>query len=144
MWIVCLANDLHEMSGLIFSDNNNNNNNEIEWLKCTENVVMYEVSPPFRTSEEQSASIKKLVIPWKIKKWLDILSTFVLFSARETMFVTSCFVFCTTHPVYKGVYSKRKESAPQGKFFPFTVDSFSKGRQTIWQSSLHWKCIFLP
>ena len=30
----------------------------------------------------------------------------------------------------KGVYSKRKEFAPPGsKFFPFRVDSFSKGRQ---------------
>ena len=62
------------MSGLIFSDNNNYNNNNnnnnkmLECLKCTENVVKSEVSPPFRTPKEQSASIKKLVIPWKIKK----------------------------------------------------------------------------
>ena len=33
-------------------------------------------------------------------------------------------------PFWKDVYSKRKEFAPQGsKFFPFRVDSFSKGVQ---------------
>ena len=41
--------------------------------------------------------------------------------------MTSC---CTSNPFLKGFYSKRKEFAPTGsKFFPFTVDPFSEGRQ---------------
>ena len=43
-------------------------------------------------------------------------------------------VFTSPHnnPFIKGVYSKRKEFAPRGsKFFPFRVDPFLEGRQTI-------------
>ena len=34
------------------------------------------------------------------------------FFTRETTFVTSCLLYCTTNPFRKEVYSKRKEFAP--------------------------------
>ena len=48
-----------------------------------------------------------------------------IFSARETVFMTSCLLSCTSSPFWKGVFSKSKEFAPKGsKFFPFRVDPF--------------------
>ena len=45
-------------------------------------------------------------------------------------FENSCLLPCTPSPFTKGVYSKRKESAPIGsRFFIFIVDPFSEGRQ---------------
>ena len=39
-----------------------------------------------------------------------------------------CWLYCTPHPFWKGVHSKRKEFAPMGsKFFPFRVEHVSEG-----------------
>ena len=49
--------------------------------------------------------------------------------------MTSCLVSSIWNPFWKGVYSKRKEFAPNGsKFFPFRVDPFSgRSQKQFWQ-----------
>ena len=46
--------------------------------------------------------------------------------------MTSCLLSCTSIPFLKGVNSTMKEFAPKwSKFFPFRVDPFQKGTNTI-------------
>ena len=52
-----------------------------------------------------------------------------------TTFVHLCLLSCTVSPFWKGVYTERKEFAPNGsKFFPLRVDLFSEGS---WRKRKH-------
>ena len=52
------------------------------------------------------------IYTWEMTMWLTVLLS------------------CTTNPVWKEVYAKRKEFAPKGsKFFPFRVDPFLERRK---------------
>ena len=51
------------------------------------------------------------------------------FCIRKTTFMTSCLLSCTPSPFCKMIYSKGKRICSIGiKFFPFGVDTLSKGR----------------
>ena len=57
---------------------------------------------------------------------------YVVFFTKKDDFCDFLFVFLHIKPLQKGVYSKRKEFAPNGsKFFPFRVDYFSVDSKTI-------------
>ena len=58
---------------------------------------------------------KSVVMPNAVNKlWGLETVDFSLFPLRETTYVTSCFIFYTSVPFWKGVYSKRKEFTPLG------------------------------
>ena len=55
-----------------------------------------------------------------------------------TTLMNICLFSCTQDPLWKGIYSVRKEFAPTGsKFFPYRVDPLSEGQ-------FPWKCISSP
>ena len=60
--------------------------------------------------------------------WIQLVD-FLRFLTRKTTFATSCLLFCTQGPFWKGVISKRKEFG--SKFFSFREDPFQKGTQSI-------------
>ena len=58
---------------------------------------------------------------------------------RETNFVTSCLLTCTTSAIWKGFYSIKKEFAFRSKFLPSRAVPFAEGKQKRFWHLAPWK-----
>ena len=79
-------------------------------------------------------------------KWMDAPGGFLaIFFTRDTTFVTSCLLSCTSNSFWKGAKSEMKEFAPIGtKFLHFWIDLFSEGRQNTFNKITSPESVLIP
>ena len=104
--------------------------------------IKYETGIIFK-SKHFDMSNRQLQITLKALSGLDILDKFYATAYKGDNFGDFLFALLHTKPLLKRVYLK--EFAPKGnKFFSFTVDSFSEGRQYNSDSVASPESLFIP